>query len=131
MSTLDNREIVERVPFDVPAKLAGSIVRLEVTAGDSARLDAAPPKRLEDLLAAFRKLLPGNVFAVTLYTAEEGIAIDGKLVRDLPPSVLDRMKTNSQTDRGDVYRPISRSTARATRVLNGGQAMLVRVADRP
>ena len=85
-STWDNKDIFEDVPVDVPASLAGSIVSLEVTSGDSAKLDAAPPVDLPSLLAAFRKLLPGNVWAVTLYPADEGVAIEGKLVRDLPAS---------------------------------------------
>ena len=84
MSTWDGKDIIEEVPVDVPKSLAGSIVQLEVTAGDSAKLDAAPPVDLPSLLAAFRKLLPGNVWAVTLYPADEGVALDGKLVRDLP-----------------------------------------------
>ena len=92
MSTWDGKDIIEDVPVDVPADLAGSIVQLEVTAGDSAKLDAAPPVDLPSLLAAFRKLLPGNVWAVTLYPADEGVALDGKLVRDLPPSAQDKLR---------------------------------------
>ena len=75
---MDGKDIVEQVPVDVPEKLAGSIVTLEVTAGDSAKLDAAPPVDLPSLMAAFRKLLPGNVWAATLYPADEGVSLDGK-----------------------------------------------------
>ncbi len=130
LRSFDNRELTRRVPFNVPARLAGSIIRLEVSAGDSATLDAAPPENLEDLLAAFRKLLPGNVFAVTLYSAEEGVALEGTLVRDLPPSALDRIKTVSSSERGQVYRPIARSTAPANLVINGDESLLVKVAER-
>ena len=56
MSTWDNKDIVEPVVVDVPASLASSIVSLEITAGDSAKLDAAPPVDLKSLLAAFRSL---------------------------------------------------------------------------
>ena len=38
------KEFIEEVPVDVPARsLAGSIVQLEVVAGDAAKLDSAPP----------------------------------------------------------------------------------------
>ena len=60
MSTWDGKDVIEDVPVDVPQSLAGSIVHLEVTAGDSAKLDAAPPVDLPSLMAAFRKLLPGT-----------------------------------------------------------------------
>src|SRR5690606_3022672 len=117
MSTWDGKDIVEEVPVDVPERLAGSIVQLEVTAGDSAKLDAAPPTDLRSLLAAFRKLLPGNVWAATLYPADEGIALDGKLVRDLPASALDKLRTQTATSRAQAYKPIARTVAPAKRVV--------------
>jgi len=130
MGTYDGKDIVEQVPVDVPASLAGSIVQLEVTAGDAAKLDAAPPVDLPTLLAAFRRLLPGNVWAVTLYPADEGVALDGKLVRDLPPSALDKLHPQSHTQRAAAYKPIARTVAPAKRVVNGASAMLVRVRSK-
>ena len=99
MTTWNGSDVYERVPVDVPKSLAGSIVQLEITAGDSAKLDAAPPVDLPSLLAAFRKLLPGNMWAVTLSSADDGVALDGKLVRDLPPSALDKLRPQSHTQR--------------------------------
>jgi hypothetical protein len=130
METYDGEDIVERIPFDVPATLAGSIVRVEVTAGDATTLDSAPPESLDDLVDAFRQLLPGNVYAVTLYTADEGVAIDGQLIKDLPASALDKLKTVSRTQKTSTYRPMARSIAPATRVINGGRSKLVKIADK-
>jgi hypothetical protein len=127
MSTWDGKDIVEDVPVDVPASLAGGIVSLEVTSGDSAKLDAAPPVDLPSLLNAFRKLLPGNVWAVTLYPADEGVALEGKLVRDLPASALDKLHPQSHTQRAQAYKPIARTIAPAKRVVEGGTTTLVRV----
>ncbi len=129
MKTYDGEDFVERVPFDVPADLAGSIVRLQVVAGDSAGVDAAPPKTLDDLLAAFHKLMPGNVLVVILFSADEGIAIDGKLVRDLPASAIDRFKPATSTPKADTYRPASRSSYPSTRVVDGTAKLLVKVAE--
>lgn len=128
MSTWDNKDILEDVLVDVPESLAGTIVSMEVTAGDSAKLDAAPPVDFKTLLAAFRSLLPGTVWAVSLYPADEGIALDGKLVRDLPPSAMDKLRPQSHTHRAQVYKPIARTTSPAKRVVNGTATMLVRVA---
>jgi hypothetical protein len=127
MSTWDGKDIVEDVPVDVPSSLAGSIVNVEVTAGDSAKLDAAPPNDLPSLMAAFRKLLPGTVWAVTIYPADEGVALDGKLVKDLPASALDKLHPQSHTQRAQAYKPIARTVAPAKRVVNGQTSMLVRV----
>ncbi|HTR56259.1 MAG TPA: hypothetical protein VMJ10_36550 [Kofleriaceae bacterium] len=130
MGTYDGKDIVDDVPVDVPAELAGGIVQIEVTSGDAAKLDAAPPIDLPSLLSAFRKLLPGNVWAVTLYPADEGVALDGKLVRDLPASALDKLHPASHTQRAQTYKPIARTLAPAKRVVNGQAAMLVRVRSR-
>jgi hypothetical protein len=130
MSTWDGKDIVEDVPVDVPASLAGSIVQLEVCAGDAAKLDAPPPVDLPSLLHAFRSLLPGNIWSVTLYPADEGIALDGKLVRDLPQSALDKLHPQSHTQRAQLYKPISRTKSPAKRVINGTSSTLVRVRAR-
>jgi len=127
MSTWDGKDILEDVPVDVPNSVAGGIVNLEVVAGDSAKLDAAPPVDLPSLEAAFRKLLPGTVWAVTIYPADEGVALDGKLVRDLPASAIDKLHPQSHTQRAAAYKPITRTIAPARRVVNGQTSMLVRV----
>ena len=130
MSTWDGKDIIEDVPVDVPANLAGSIVQLEVCAGDSAKLDAPPPVDLPSLLTAFRSLLPGNVWSVTLYPADEGVSLDGKLVRDLPASALDKLHPQSHTQRAQLYKPIARTKSLAKRVVNGTSTTLVRVRAR-
>ncbi|HET7501629.1 MAG TPA: SpoIVB peptidase S55 domain-containing protein, partial [Kofleriaceae bacterium] len=119
MSTWDGKDIIEEVPVDVPESLAGNIVQLEVCAGDSAKLDAPPPVDLPSLLNAFRSLLPGTIWTVTLYPADEGIALEGKLVRDLPQSALDKLHPQSHTQRAQLYKPIARTKSPAKRVVNG------------
>lgn len=130
MTTWNGSDVIERVPVDVPASLAGTIVTLDVTAGDSAKLDAAPPVDLPSLLHAFRSLLPGNVWAVTLSPADEGVALEGKLVRDLPASAQDKLRPQTHTQRAQVYKPIARTVAPASRVVEGASSMLVRVRAR-
>jgi hypothetical protein len=131
MTTYNGDRVTQKVPFTVPKKLAGSVVRLEVTAGDATQIDAAPPKNIKEFIALLRELLPGDMFAVTLYTADEGVAIDGKLIRDLPASAADKMKkaTRTDPDTTSVYQPLFRSLVKSDRVINGGQSILVRVAD--
>ncbi len=127
MTTFDGSDVFEKVPVDVPMSLAGGIVQLEITAGDSAKLDAAPPNDLPQLLTAFRKLLPGNTWAATIYPADEGVALEGKLVKDLPPSAQDKLHPQTRTQRASVYKPLARTVAPAARVVEGSSTMLVRV----
>ncbi len=131
LATVSGQRVVECVPFDVPASLAGAIVQVEVSAGDSARLDAAPPVDLPSLLAAFGKLLPGDRWAVTLYLPDEGAAKDGVLVRDLPASALDKLHPGTRSQRVLPFRPMARSLSPASRVIGGGGSILARVASSP
>ncbi len=127
MDAPDGRSVTEDVAFDVPAAVAGALVQVEISAGDAARLDAAPPVDLPSLLAAFRKLLPGNVWAVTVYIPEEGVAVEGKVIRDVPVSVLDKLAPSSRTPRTQPFRPMARSLQPAKRVIGGSTSLLVRV----
>jgi len=127
MQSYDSKDIIEEIPVDVPESLAGSIVQLEITSGDAAKLDSAPPTDFPSLIAAFRKLLPGNVWAATIYPADEGVALDGKLVRDLPASVQDKLHPQSHTQRAQAYKPIARTVSPAKRVIQGSASMLLRV----
>ena len=129
MTSYDAKEFVEEIPVDVPKSLAGSIVQLEVVAGDAAKLDSAPPVDFPSLITAFRHLLPGNVWAATIYPADEGVALDGKLVRDLPASVQDKLHPQSHTQRAAVYKPIARTVSPSKRVINGSATMLLRVRN--
>ncbi|MEZ4360532.1 MAG: hypothetical protein R3B48_10140 [Kofleriaceae bacterium] len=131
LDTWDGAQLVEAIPVDVPASLAGAIVQLEVTAGDAAKLNAAPPVDLPSLLRAFRQMLPGNVWAASLYVAEDGVAMEGQLVRDLPPSAADKLRPASRTQRAQPFRTITRTVSPARRVINGTATLILRVADLP
>jgi hypothetical protein len=67
------------------------------------------------------------VWAVTIYPADEGVALDGKLVRDLPASALDKLHPQSHTQRAQAYKPIARTTSPSSRVVNGASTALFRV----
>ena len=80
-------------------------------------------------MTALHRLLPGTVWAATIYPADEGVALDGKLVRDLPASALDKLHPQSHTQRAQQYKPIARTVTNAKRVVNGTSSMLVRVRN--
>lgn len=130
MTRYDGSDLIEQVPLDVPAAVAGSIVTIEVSGGDVARLDSAPPVDLPTLLAAFRKLLPGTVWAATIYSADDGAALDGKVVKDLPASAQDKLHPQSRTARVAAYKPMARTLAPTTHVIDGSASLLVRVRSK-
>jgi hypothetical protein len=127
METWNGSNIETQVPVDVPESMAGAVVTLDVSPGDSAKLDAAPPTDLPSLLAAFRKLLPGNVWAATLYISDDGIAYEGKAVRDAPPSVIDKLRPASRTQKSQPFRAMVRTISPSSRALSGSASTTLRV----
>ncbi len=130
MEPFQGKEFYKRLSFDVPEELAGSIVKLEVSSGDIAGMYVAPPKTPADLVAAFRSLLPGTVYAVTLYSAGQAVAVDGKLIQDLPGSALNRLRSASKTTPLTTRHVQSRSVHPAKRVIDGKTSILVKVGKR-
>jgi hypothetical protein len=127
MEPYQGKEFTKRIAFEVPAGLEGSIVKLEVSAGDIASMYVAPPKNIGDLVEAFRSLLPGTVMAVTIYSGQEAAAIDGKLILDLPSSALNRLRSASTSAALTTRRVQSRSVHPAKRVVDGAASILVKV----
>ncbi len=130
LSRFNGPDTIKRIPFDVPKSLAGSLVRVAVVPGDAARVNAAPPNSVDDLVKVFSSLLPGNIYTVSLYTADEGIAKDGKMVADLPASALDKLQTSSRTDIATTYKTMARSVHPADRVIVGGKSLVVKVSNK-
>jgi hypothetical protein len=131
MTTHGDKEVTEEVAVDVPASAAGSILQLELTAGDFARLDRTSPTDLPELLGILREMKPGNAWVATLYEPTEGVAIDGVHVRDLPPSAADRLRPGTRTPRAVIYRPLAQTVTPASRVIIGGLPLMVKVASAP
>jgi len=129
MEPFQGKEYTKRIGFMVPSELAGSIVKLEVSAGDIASMYVAPPKTIGDLVEAFRSLLPGTVMAVTLYSGQEAAAIDGKLIIDLPSSALNRLRSASKTEGLTTRKVQSRTVVPAKRVVDGAASILVKVGN--
>lgn len=123
-------EMIERVAFDVPKELAGSIVRLEVTSGDSAPMYIAPPTTATELVEAFRTLLPGTVYAITIYSASEGAAVNGKLIKDLPPTALNRLRSATRSPSLSTRRAQARSVFPTKHVVEGSFSVLAKVANK-
>ena len=129
MDTYDGTEITEDIPVDVPANLAGAIVQLDIGAGDAARLDVAPPVDLTTMLVILQKMLPGTVWAATISTADEGVAVNGHVVHDLPNGAIDKLHPASRTQTAFTYKPMTRTLSPAHRVITGSASTMVRIAE--
>jgi hypothetical protein len=124
------KEYVEKIPLVVPERLAGSVVKVEVVPGDVARPDVAPPTSLDDVIEALRRTYPSNTLVATIYTPDEGVSIDGRVLPDLPDSAIDTVRPATSSRRPEAYKSITRAVIPSKRVVMGKQELVVKIQDR-
>ncbi len=121
---------VERIPMTLPARLAGQVVKIDVVPGDMARLDVATPESVDQLVEALRKTYPGNVLVATVYTADDGVTVAGKVVPNLPDSAIDTARPGASAKGADPYKSMFRVAVPMKRVVQGRLEMTVQVEEK-
>ncbi len=124
-------EYTQRIPLTIPARLAGSTVKIEVVPGDAARADIAPPENFPQIMDALRhKTFAANVLVATVSTSDEGVTLGGKVLPDLPESALDTARPGATSRLADGYHSLVRVQAPTKQVVTGKQEIAVKIADR-
>ncbi len=119
-----------RIPLRIPRRFAGALVKVEVLSGNQAKPDAAAPENLAQLVDVLRnKTFPANVLVATVYTPNEGVTMQGRVLPDLPDSALDTARPAAATKLADPYRSILRATVPLKQVVTGKQDLVVKIAD--
>ncbi len=116
------------ITFTVPKRLAGQIVRIEVAQGDIVRPEMAPPENLPELIEVLRKgTYPGNAMVLTVWNPDEGVTLKGKVIADLPDSVIDSLKPGTSTRRAEPFRSAARVVVPTGKVIDGRIDLSVKV----
>jgi len=122
-------EYTETVSVKIPSELAGQSVRIEAASGIMVRPDVAPPENLTGYIANLSKYYTAGNIVVSVQTADEGAALHGRLIADLPGSAMDTLRPAVQTRRADAYRIAERTVASSKRLVSGRQELTVAVRD--
>jgi hypothetical protein len=104
-------------------------LKVEVSSGDQARVDIAPPDNLGQLVAALRRTFPGTQLVATVLLPDEGITLEGSMLPNLPESALDTIRPGTSSRRVEPYRSVSRFVVPTTQVVQGRGELTFRVAD--
>jgi hypothetical protein len=120
---------VKKIPITIPRRLAGAVLKVEVSSGDQARVDIAPPDNLGQLVAALRRTFPGTQLVATVLLPDEGITLEGSMLPNLPESALDTIRPGTSSRRVEPYRSVSRFVVPTTQVVQGRGELTFRVAD--
>ena len=122
-------EYVETVPVKIPLTVRGQAVHIEAASGVMARPDAAPAETLDGYIENLHKYYTAASIVVTVQTPDEGAALRGRLIANLPASAMDTLRPANQTRRADSYRIAERTVFPSKRLVTGRQELTVAVVD--
>ena len=116
-------------PLKIPRDAGGTVLVAEVASGAVTRPEVAPPENFKQLLAALQKLYPARSVVVSLQLPTSGLALKGRLIRDLPNSVMDALNTGTQVQAKRVFRTVSRKVHATQSIIAGKQQLRLRVRN--
>jgi hypothetical protein len=102
-------EFARTLDIDVPQTLAGRAMKIEVASGMQVKPEVPRAEDLRGFVENLRTYYPASSIVVSLTTRDDGASLHGRLIRNLPASALDALKTTNQTRRADPFHVIKRT----------------------
>jgi hypothetical protein len=94
------------------------------------RPDSAPPESLHQLIESFGRVYPQHAIVVSVEEPEEGLTLRGRLLPELPGSVLDSLRPSTEARRSDTLKHVQRDIVETSFIIVGKQELNVRVRER-
>lgn len=126
----DDEEQIITVPITIPVSAAGKTLDVEVSGGDFTRPIMAEPINLDEALDNVQRLYPSKSLVIKLNAAEEGVTMHGRILDQLPPSVVNTLRPTSGFDRFDQYKTESVRITETPYLIEGKQSFKITVANR-
>lgn len=112
---------------EVPSSASDGILLLEASGGNFARPDRPIPENTKQLLAYLQRSYPGSSLVLSISTPSQGLSFGGHVIKDLPPSALDALRTGATVSRQKIVKTKWRQVFRTQRVVSGKLKMRLRV----
>ena len=125
----DGPEYTETIPIAIPRSLGGDTARIEVASGSVAKPDIPTAESLPMVLANLQRYFPSTSIVVTVQTPDDGAALHGRMLSDLPAAAADTLRPGNQTRRADSFRIAERTVHPTKKVVLGKQEISVTVRD--
>jgi hypothetical protein len=122
-------EYVETIPVAFPRHLGGTTVKIEVASGAVVKPELPPAETLAIYIDNLRRYYTASSIVVSLQTPDDGAALRGRLLPDLPASALDTLQPGNQTRRADAYHVADRTVFSSRRLVGGKQELSVFVRE--
>ena len=125
----DGPEYTETIPVVIPRMLAGTTTRIEVASGSVAKPDTAPAESFPTFMENLSRYFAPTSIVVGIQTPDDGAALHGRLLLDLPASAADTLRPSNQTRRADAFRVVERTVHPTRHLVIGRQELTVSVRD--
>ncbi len=123
---------VKTIPVVIPNHVvSGTTIRIDVAAGPSAVVDAAPVYAITDVWRIIKRMYHARQLVVRVMLPAEGTSVNGRIISYLPGSVLDSLRNGSSTKTRLLHRASFRKALVLPDVLSGSKRIYVRVEKRP
>jgi hypothetical protein len=118
------------VAVRIPNLPDGTLIRILAQPGPYAYPDKAPPRNLTQMLKILRRTYSATQMVVTVRTAGEGTSVKGRLITDLPGSVVDSLRSGTHAvTRARLTRAV-RKVVWVGDVLSGSKYIFLKVRKR-
>jgi hypothetical protein len=122
-------ESTERLDVEVPSSFAGHSVKIEIAGGAQAKPEIPRAESLQGFIDNLRLYYPASAVVVSMTSRDDGASLHGRVLRNLPPSALDTLRSASQTRSAETFRVVKRTPFLKSRVFSGRQEITVHVRD--
>lgn len=122
-------EYIETFNVKIPRAVAGQAVRIDVASGVLVRPELPPPESLATYIDNLTKYYTAGNIVVSVQTADEGAALRGRLIPDLPAAAVDTLRTSNQTRRAESYHLVERTVFPSKRMVVGRQELTTPVRE--
>lgn len=121
------KKVTRRFPFKVPATMESGILLVEVASGRRVRPDLPTPENLSQLLKLLQKSYPGRSAVLSVYLPTQGLAMNGRVLADLPSSVLDSLRSGTVTRNQRLLKTKLRQVFATPELIAGRERIRLRV----
>lgn len=120
-------EFTQTYPLQIPRSLAGTLLAIDVVNGAQVRPERAKPENLGQFLEDLQVGYSGRSVVISLRTPTQGVALNGRVIKDLPTSVIDALNTGTHMREGQLLSTVVRNVHGTRRLVTGKQQLRIRV----
>ena len=127
----DQSEIIRTIPVQIPERLAGEDVKIDLTPGHQVSVEHPVPRDMQDLVNRVYQSYDARSVVAELKMPSRGLRFPGHVVRSLPRSALDALQRQSGTEPGNPFVTQVRQSVDVGQVVYGSADLTLTVRERP